>query len=104
MDKNKPLYLINSVGIVTRRLVGRPRNRGLIPGRGKRFLSSPLDTNQRWTQLVFCSISSDGFSAAGHHSGREADYSPPFSDEIKNVGIHIRYLHSAMYLLRAVLK
>jgi hypothetical protein len=31
----------SSVGIVTKLQVGRPRNRGLIPGRDTRFVSSP---------------------------------------------------------------
>jgi hypothetical protein len=59
--------------------------RGLIPGRGKRFLSTPPYPERLWVPPSL-SIIPRTLSAGLKRSGREADHSPPSSTEVKNGG------------------
>jgi hypothetical protein len=72
----------SSVGITTRTRAARPRIRNLIPGRDKKFFSSPQPPDQlqgppsfQWVpQAVFPRVK---------RLGREADNSPPSSAKVK---------------------
>ena len=55
------------VGILTRLRAARPRNRGLIPGRGKRFYSSPECLDEIWGRLSL-SFFAEGKSAGSWSS------------------------------------
>jgi hypothetical protein len=72
-------------GIVTRLSTGQPRRLGSIPGRSKRFVSSPLRPAVGLThppiQLVL-----EAVSPPVKRQGRDADHSPPFSVEVENSG------------------
>jgi hypothetical protein len=54
--------------------------RGSIPGRSMRFFSSPPLLDQASNTM------GTGLSPAVKRPGREAEHSPPFSDEVRNGG------------------
>jgi hypothetical protein len=75
----------SSVSIVTRLRVGQPRNRGLIPFRGKKFLltlkmSRPSPRANKLPVRWVLGAPSPEIKRLGH----KADYSPPSSAEVKN--------------------
>jgi hypothetical protein len=71
---------------------------GSIPGRGKRFFSSPQRPEKFWGPS---SLISNGYRwvvfARVKRSERESDHSPPSSAEVKNSGAIPIRLHDAMF-------
>jgi hypothetical protein len=78
-------HMASSIGIATSLGAGRPRSRGSIPGRDKRFFSitsrSILGPTKSPTLWALRSA-----SLGVKRQEREADYSPPSSAEVKNDG------------------
>jgi hypothetical protein len=72
----------SSVGIT---MSYRLDDRGLIPGRGKRFVYIPQCPEHLWVPPNL-SLNTEDFFLGVKRSGREADHSPPSSTEDKNGG------------------
>jgi hypothetical protein len=75
----------SSVSIVTSLRAGLPRNRGSIPGRSKRFFSSPQRPDRLWDPHTQPSIQcvQGALSQEVKRPGPETDQSPPSSFEVK---------------------
>jgi hypothetical protein len=71
--------------------------RGSIPGRGKRFSSTPQRPYRLWGPF---SLISNGYRAVFpgvKQPGREADHSPPSSAEVKNGGAILPLPHTSSW-------
>jgi len=69
---------------VTRLWVGQMTDRGSICGRSNRLFSSPKRPERLWRPPRLHSAGIEGFFLEVKWPGREADYSPPSSTEVKN--------------------
>jgi hypothetical protein len=62
-------------------------DRGSIPGRGKRFYSSPLHPDRLWFPPI---LLSNGYRGVLYlevkRSDHDADHSPPYAGKVKNSG------------------
>jgi hypothetical protein len=76
----------SSVGIMIKLRSGRPRIRGLFPGRGKIFFSSPQPLDRLWLPHCLLSNGIGAVSPGVNWLGHEAVHSAPSSAEIKNCG------------------
>jgi hypothetical protein len=74
-----------SVVVVTGLLAGELRNRGLIPGTYKRPFSSLKNPKNLWAPPRFLLEILRSFYPGVKRPGHEADHTPPYSSEFKNV-------------------
>jgi hypothetical protein len=94
----------SSVSTATRLRVGRPRNRGSIPGRDKRFSLLYNIKTGFGVHPTSCAMGTGADSAGVKRPGCEADHSPPPRAEFKNSGAITPIPHtsswSSAYLIK----